>query len=119
MKKVILSLACAMASAVCFAQSAPAGIDTSKVSAKAKQGYQPDPSKLYTVTLRLTAQQVGLLVMSPEEWKAFKHSSNFNGEQISASEDMADAIRKNVIDQVNRQQIDDYNQYKAAGKAKH
>jgi hypothetical protein len=97
MKKSILIIALALISASTFAQS-----DTTKKAiqpVKAKAEFKPKVDSLRNFVL--TADQISLLVMTPEEWKNFEWSK-YQGEQIQLAKQSATDARKFLSDQLNK-----------------
>jgi hypothetical protein len=99
MKKAILILLLTAAAAGSFAQSKADTAKKTETVAPAKPEFKPDPNKTYLLPA-LTLGDVQLLVMGPDEWKAFISSQQLSGAYIQQTLKRAEDLRNRVAAKV-------------------
>lgn len=88
MKKIIFFLSLILISIGAIAQP-------KKDTVKTKPEFRPDPSKLYSLP-PLTANEIVILTMTPEDWKSVEWDSKATGQQIQQYKAGADDLRKKI-----------------------
>jgi hypothetical protein len=119
MKKIILIIMIALINTVSHAQTTQTASDTDSLSTLSQKRFKADPNKTYTIQLALNTQGISVLTATPEDWKQIKTSPKFTGEQITQLEQLADVVRKLILQQQQNQIQKDYEKFLAEERAKH
>jgi hypothetical protein len=119
MRKIILIITIVLISTITYAQTSPVTSSPDSLNASSQKAFKADPNKTYTIQLALNTQAISVLTATPEDWKQIKTSPKFTGEQITQLEQLADVVRKLILQQQQNQIQKDYEKFLAEERAKH